>query len=162
MSEIAIEVVQLVFSIILCQIAGLVGSIFTVPSIPTWYRKLKKPSYAPPNRVFGPVWITLYTLMGISLFLMVREGLGSQEVQTGLGIFGIQLILNVIWSFVFFGRKSILGGLVTISVLWIAILLTIISFIGVSTLAGLLLVPYLLWSSFAAILNYSILKLNRG
>lgn len=160
MTEIAIEIVELVFSILLCQIAGFVGSIFTVPSIPIWYRKLKKPSFAPPNRIFGPVWITLYTLMGISLYLILREGLGDPHVQIGLGIFGIQLVLNVIWSFVFFGRKSILGGLRVIGVLWIAILLTIISFVNVSLLAGLLIVPYISWSSFAAFLNYSILKLN--
>jgi benzodiazapine receptor len=160
MAGIAIEIVELVFSVILCQIAGFVGSIFTVPSIPTWYKKLKKPSYAPPNRIFGPVWVTLYTLMGISLFLIMREGLGNSQVQICTGIFGIQLILNVVWSFVFFGRKSIFGGLVTITVLWIAILLTIISFVSVSLLAGLLLVPYISWSSFAALLNYSILKLN--
>lgn len=160
MTEIAIEIVELVFSILLCQIAGFVGSIFTVPAIPTWYRKLKKPSFAPPNRIFGPVWITLYTLMGISLFLVLREGLGNPHVQICLGIFGIQLVLNVIWSLVFFGRKSLLGGLVVIGVLWIAILLTIISFVNVSLLAGLLLVPYISWSSVAAFLNYSILKLN--
>ena len=160
MAEIAIEIVELVFSVLLCQIAGIVGSIFTVPSIPTWYRKLNKPSFAPPNRIFGPVWITLYTLMGVSLFLMLREGLGNPQVQLGFGIFGIQLVLNVFWSFVFFGRKSIFGGLVTIMVLWVAILLTIISFLNVSALAGLLLVPYILWSSFAALLNYQILKLN--
>jgi tryptophan-rich sensory protein len=160
MAEIAIEIVELVLSILVCQIAGFVGSIFTVPSIPTWYRKLKKPSFAPPNRIFGPVWIILYTIMGVSLYLILREGLGNPQVQIGMGIFGIQLVLNVIWSFVFFEKKSIFGGLVTIIVLWIAILLTTISFINVSILAGLLLVPYILWSSFAAFLNYSILKLN--
>jgi benzodiazapine receptor len=160
MSEISIEIVGLVLSVLVCQAAGFIGSIFTTPSIPTWYKKLKKPSFSPPNRVFAPAWITLYTLMGISLYLILREGLGSPQVQIGLGIFGIQLVLNVLWSFVFFGKKSILGGLVTIAVLWVAILLTIISFLNVSLLAGLLLVPYILWSSFAAILNYSILKLN--
>jgi len=160
MGEIAIEIVLLVLSILVCQVAGFIGSIFTIPSIPTWYKNLKKPSFAPPNRIFGPVWITLYTLMGISLYLILREGLGSPQVQLGMGIFGIQLVLNVLWSFVFFGKKSLLGGLVAIVVLWVAILLTIISFLNVSQLAGLLLVPYILWSSFAAILNYSILKLN--
>jgi len=160
MAEIAIEIVLLVLSIFVCQVAGFIGSIFTIPSIPTWYKNLKKPSFAPPNRIFGPVWITLYTLMGISLYLILREGLGNPQVQVGMGIFGIQLVLNVLWSFVFFGKKSLLGGLVAILGLWVAILLTIISFLNVSQLAGLLLVPYILWSSFAAILNYSILKLN--
>ncbi len=158
--EIAIEIVLLVLSILVCQVAGFIGSIFTIPSIPTWYKNLKKPSFAPPNRIFGPVWITLYLLMGISLYLILREGLGSPQVQLGMGIFGIQLVLNVLWSFVFFGKKSLLGGLVVIVGLWVAILLTIISFLSVSLLAGLMLVPYILWSSFAAILNYSILKLN--
>jgi len=114
---------------------------------PDLVQKTEKPSFAPPNRIFGPVWITLYTLMGISLYLILREGLGNPQVQVGLGIFGIQLVLNVIWSFVFFGKKSLLGGLVVIAVLWIAILLTIISFLNVSLLAGLLLVPYILWST---------------
>ncbi len=160
MGKIAIEIVELVLSILVCQVAGFIGSIFTVPSIPTWYKSLKKPSFAPPNRIFAPVWITLYTIMGISLYLILREGLGNLQVQVSMGIFGIQLVLNIIWSFVFFGKKSLLGGLIAIAVLWIAILLTIISFLSVSQLAGLLLVPYILWSSFAAILNYSILKLN--
>jgi len=160
MGEIAIEIVLLVLSILVCQVAGFIGSIFTVPSIPTWYKNLKKPSFAPPNRIFGPVWIILYILMGISLYLILREGLGNPQVQLGMGIFGIQLVLNVLWSFVFFGKKSLLGGLVAIAVIWIAILLTIISFLNVSLLAGLMLIPYILWSSFAAILNYSILKLN--
>jgi len=160
MGEIAIEVVELVLSIAVCQVAGFIGSIFTTPSIPTWYKKLKKPSFSPPNKIFAPVWVTLYTLMGISLYLILREGLGNPQVQVGIVIFGIQLVLNVVWSFVFFGKKSLLGALVTIAVLWIAILLTIISFLNVSQLVGLLLVPYILWSSFAAILNYSILRLN--
>ncbi|MFB0500395.1 MAG: TspO/MBR family protein, partial [Candidatus Hadarchaeaceae archaeon] len=142
MGEIAIEIVLLVLSILVCQVAGFIGSIFTVPSIPTWYKNLKKPSFAPPNRIFGPVWITLYILMGISLYLVLREGLDNPQVQVGMGIFGIQLVLNVLWSFVFFGKKSLLGGLVAIVGLWVAILLTIISFLNVSLLAGLLLVPY--------------------
>jgi tryptophan-rich sensory protein len=107
------------------------------------------------------VWITLYTLMGISAFLVLRVDLSSQSVQLALLIFSIQLALNVLWSFVFFRLRSLLGGLVTIAFLWIAIFLTILSFLNISLLAALLLVPYILWSSFAAFLNYSILVLNR-
>jgi len=156
-----VEIIKLIFSILVCQFAGFIGSFFTFPSIPTWYKNLKKPSFAPPNWVFAPVWVTLYTLMGISLFIVLRADLGNLSVQLALLIFGIQLALNVLWSFVFFRLRSLLGGLVTIAVLWIAIFLTILSFLNISLLAGLLLVPYIIWSSFAAFLNYSILVLNK-
>ena len=155
------EIIKLIFSILVCQFAGFIGSFFTFPSIPTWYKSLKKPSFSPPNWVFAPVWITLYTLMGISVFLVLRVDLSSQSVQFAILIFGIQLALNVLWSFVFFRLRLLLGGLVTIAFLWIAIFLTILSFLNISLLAALLLVPYILWSSFAAFLNYSILVLNR-
>ena len=156
-----VEIIKLIFSILVCQSAGFIGSFFTFSSIPTWYKNLKKPSFAPPNWVFAPVWITLYTLMGISAFLVLRVDLSSQSVQLALLIFGIQLALNVLWSFVFFRLRSLLGGLVTIAFLWIAIFLTILSFLNISLLAALLLVPCILWSSIAAFLNYSILVLNR-
>ena len=156
-----VEVLKLVFSIFICQLAGFVGSLFTFPSIPTWYRKLKKPSFAPPNWIFAPVWVTLYTLMGISLFIVLRADLGSLSVRLTLLIFGVQLALNVLWSFVFFGLRSPRGGLATIVALWIAIFLTILSFLDISPPAALLLVPYIVWSSFAAFLNYSIAALNK-
>lgn len=154
------EIARLVASIIICQGAGLIGSIFTTPAIPTWYEALRKPFFRPPNWLFAPVWITLFTLMGISAFLVWRKGLGDPQVKVALSIFLVQLILNTSWSVVFFGLRSPLGGLIVISILWVAILLTILNFSKVSMAAGLLLVPYILWVSFAALLNLFIWRLN--
>ncbi len=155
-----IEIARLVASIIICQGAGLVGSIFTTPAIPTWYAALRKPSFSPPNWLFAPVWITLFALMGVSAFLVWRKGLGDPQVRIVLAIFVIQLILNTTWSVVFFGLRSPLGGLIVIAVLWVAILLTILNFFKISTTAGIVLIPYILWVSFAAVLNLFIWRLN--
>lgn len=156
----AIEIGKLVISIIICQMAGVIGSVFTTPSIPTWYATLKKPSFTPPGWLIGPVWITLFFLMGISAFLVWHKGLNNRQVKTALIIFAAQLILNALWSVAFFGFQSPLAGLVVISVLWIAILLTIFEFLKVSRPAGLLLLPYILWVSFAAVLNTLIFAIN--
>ena len=155
-----IEIAQLVASIVICEFAGLIGSVFTTPAIPTWYATLRKPSFSPPNWLFAPVWITLFALMGVSAFLVWRRGLGDQQVKVALTIFVVQLILNILWSVIFFGLRAPLGGLIVISTLWVAILLTILNFFKVSTTAGLLLVPYILWVSFAALLNLFIWRLN--
>jgi len=155
-----IEFLKLVVSILICQFAGFIGSFFTTPSIPTWYATLNKPFFTPPSWLFAPVWVTLYTLMGISAFLVWRKGLSDQHVRTASIVFAVQLILNVLWSGVFFGFRSILAGLIVIVILWIAILLTILNFYKISTTAGLLLIPYILWVSIAAALNFSVLILN--
>ena len=155
-----IAISKLITSIIVCQLAGVVGSIFTTPAIPTWYATLRKPSFTPPNWVFSPVWISLFVLMGIAAFLVWNKGLSDQRVKTALGIFALQLILNVLWSAMFFGLRSPLAGLIEIAVLWVAILLTILYFFRVSEAAGILLIPYFLWVSFAAFLNFSIWRLN--
>lgn len=154
------NLVKLVVSIIACQMAGLIGSIATTPSIPTWYAALQKPSLAPPNWVFAPVWTTLFLLMGIAAFLVWRKGLNAPGVKLALGIFTLQLVINTLWSFTFFGLRSPLAGLVTISVLWVAILLTIVVFFRISRVGAILLIPYLLWVSFASVLNAQILALN--
>lgn len=154
------DILKLFISIIICQIAGFIGSVFTRPSIQTWYTFLKKPSFTPPNWLFGPVWITLYILMGISAFIVWKKGLGADGVKLALGIFTIQLIFNTLWSIVFFGQQSIFGGLIVIIVLWILILLNIIFFFKVSIVAGLLLIPYIVWVSFASLLNTYIYILN--
>ncbi|UCG91603.1 MAG: tryptophan-rich sensory protein [candidate division WOR-3 bacterium] len=156
-----IEIVKLVVSIIVCQAAGFLGSIFTTPAIPTWYASLKKPAFNPPNWLFAPVWTTLYLLMGIALFLIWRKGIEAHGVKMALIIFLIQLVLNILWSVAFFGLKSPLGGLIVIVILWIAILLTIVYFYKLSSIAGILLVPYIIWVSFAGILNVSLFTLNR-
>jgi len=151
---------KLITSIIVCQLTGVLGSIFTRPAIPTWYATLKKPSFTPPDGVFSPVWITLFVLMGIAAFLVWNKGLSDQRVKIALSIFVVQLILNVLWSVMFFGLRSPLVGLIEIVVLWVVILLSILYFLKVSNIAGILLVPYILWVSFAAVLNFSIWRLN--
>jgi tryptophan-rich sensory protein len=151
---------RLIISIAACLAAGGIGSFFTAEAIPGWYAALNKPSFNPPNWVFGPVWTSLYIMMGISLFLVWKEGTGNSFVKPALTLFIVQLILNSLWSAVFFGMKSISGGLLIIILLWLAILFTIFRFMKVSSFAGILLIPYLLWVSFASVLNYFFYKLN--
>jgi tryptophan-rich sensory protein len=155
------DVVRLIASIVICEGAGGIGAIFTTPAISTWYRGLKKPSFTPPNAVFGPVWVTLYFLMGVAVFLVWREGLNQTGVTAAFIVFWGQLLLNVLWSVVFFGLKSLLGGMVVIVLLWLAILASIILFFGVSPVAGGLLIPYIIWVSIAANLNFQVWRLNR-
>ena len=118
--------VKLVFSILACQIAGLLGSVFTTPSIPTWYAALKKPWFNPTNWIFAPVWTTLFLLMGVSLYLVLKKSLREKKVKQGLLFFGVQLALNILWSFVFFFLKNPLFGLIEILTLWAVILFTIL------------------------------------
>lgn len=147
------DIPKLLLSIGLCLGAGVLGSFFTFSAIPTWYVTLNKPFFSPPNWIFAPVWTTLYILMGISLYLVWTK----RKVPT---IFWIQLILNALWSILFFGMKNPLLALIDIIALWISIFLTIKSFYKTNKLAGNLLIPYLIWVSFASILNLSILLLN--
>ena len=154
------NITKLIISIVICQLAGVIGSFFTMDAIPVWYDTLAKPSFNPPSSVFGPVWVFLYLLMGISLFLVWKEDLKNKHVKTAFMIFMIQLVFNAAWSIVFFGMRSTAGGLVVIIILWILILITTLKFMKISKTAGMPLVPYLLWVTFAAILNYSIFTLN--
>jgi len=154
------NILKLVISIVACQCAGLIGSIFTMPAISTWYETLAKPSFTPPNWLFAPAWVTLYVLMGVAVFLVWRKGLGIKNVKAALITFLVQLVLNALWSALFFGAKSLVGGAVVIVLLWIAILFTILRFFKISTAAGGLLIPYILWVTFASALNISILALN--
>jgi tryptophan-rich sensory protein len=153
------DILKLVASVILCQIAGFLGSLFTTPAIPTWYKTLNKPFFTPPNWIFSPVWISLFILMGISLFFVWRRQ-GHPRLRIALFFFFVQLILNVLWSVAFFGLRSPLLGLIDIVLLWIAILFTILNFLKVSKFAGVLLIPYFLWVSFAALLNFFLWVLN--
>ena len=153
------DILKLVVSIILCQLAGLLGSLFTTPAIPTWYQTLNKPFFTPPNWIFSPVWTSLFILMGISLFFVWRRT-DHPKFKIAFIFFFVQLILNVLWPVAFFGLKSPLLGLIDIVLLWIAILLTIQNFLKVSKMAGFLLLPYLLWVGFAALLNFSLWILN--
>lgn len=149
-----------VLAIILCETAGTIGAVFSFHSIPTWYVTLIKPALTPPGWVFVPVWNLLYALMGISLYLVWRQGSQRPEVNGALAIFAVQLVLNALWSMLFFGLQSTLAGLVGVVVLWAAIVITIWRFNLVSRVAAWLQVPYFLWTSFAVYLNFSIWLLN--
>lgn len=145
----------LVGFIVLCEAAGVAGTIFTAQAIPEWYALLNKPTFSPPNWLFGPVWITLYLMMGTAAWLVWRrEGIGA------LRVFWVQLALNALWTPLFFGLQNPLAGLVCIVLMWLAIAWTIVGFWRVSRLAALLLVPYLIWVSFATVLNAAIYVLN--
>ena len=154
------DILKLVASVILCQIAGFLGSLFTTSAISTWYKTLNKPFFTPPNWIFSPVWISLFILMGISLFFVWRRS-DHPQFKPALIFFFVQLIFNILWSVAFFGLRAPLLGLMDIVLLWIAILFTILNFFKVSKFAGVLLIPYLLWVSFATLLNFSLWILNR-
>ncbi len=155
-----INALKLLFSIIICEAIGILGAVFTTPAIPTWYAGLKKPSFSPPNWIFGPAWTLLYALMGISAYLIWQQGIEKPAVRNALFIFTLQLILNFFWSFFFFKLQSPLHALIEILLLWVLILVTIVSFYQINKAAGLILIPYLLWVSFATLLNFYIVKLN--
>lgn len=144
-------------SILTAQSAGLLGSIFTTSSIPTWYINIIKPEWNPPSWIFGPVWITLYTLMGIAAYLIWKNKNTSRHALT---LYGIQLLLNALWSILFFGLKNPGLAFAEIIVLWVFIVGTLISFWKIDKRAGALLLPYLAWVSFAVFLNYTIWQLN--
>ena len=154
------NITKLIFALAVCQSAGAVGSIFTRTSVSTWYTTLQKPGFTPPDWIFAPVWITLFLLMGISAYLIWDKGFENRDVKISLIIFTVQLFLNVLWSFFFFGLKSPFYAFIDIILLWIAIILVIISFSKLSKIASILLLPYILWVSFAGILNFFILRLN--
>ena len=152
---------RLAISLVLPLLAGFIGSFFTASAIQSgWYAELAKPALNPPSWVFAPVWTTLYVLMGIALFLVWRKGLDRREVKIALSVFFAQLILNALWSIIFFGLRSPGLALVEIAILWIAIIVAIIAFAKVSKIAAWLLAPYILWVSFALYLNYAIWIFN--
>jgi translocator protein len=151
--------IKLIISIVLCVSLGSVGGLVTVNEIPTWYATLNKPSFNPPNWLFGPVWTTLYVLMGISVYLIWKQPV-STERNKALQLFILQFILNFCWSFIFFGLHATGWALMEMIALWILILLSILHFAKHSKTAAWLLVPYIAWVSFALLLNAAIWKLN--
>ena len=154
------KLILLATSILLCEGVGLLATPFTLSAIPIWYMHLHKPFFSPPNWLFGPVWTTLFLLMGISLFLVMRKSVVKKRVKIAVYYFLAQLLVNFLWSFLFFGLKSPILGLVDIIVLFILIILTMKQFLPVSRIAFWLLVPYVLWVGFATVLNISIVVLN--
>jgi tryptophan-rich sensory protein len=154
--------VRLIVACAVSLSAGLIGSLTMFRGdFDAWYPTLVKPAFTPPSWVFGPVWTTLYLLMGIAAFLVWQKGLRLRAVRVALAWFLVQLVLNALWSPVFFGLHRIGWALVVIVLLWAAIVVTIRHFACVSRVAALLLVPYLLWVSFATVLNAAIWWLNR-
>lgn len=151
---------KLLASIVVCELVGILSTPFTLAAIPTWYSTLIKPPFAPPSWIFGPVWTLLYALMGVSFFLIWTKGLKKKKAKTALSYFLIQLSLNFLWSISFFGFHSPLLGFVNIIFLLAFIVLTIKYFYPLSKTASYLLIPYLLWVIFAAVLNGAIVILN--
>jgi tryptophan-rich sensory protein len=178
------NIIKFLVSVAVCQLAGIIGSFFTAPAVSSaWFSQLRKPSFFPPNWLFAPAWIVLYFLMGISLFLVWKKNWGiaitpgkqekkfwnpfSKKLWTGswreenaILIFSLQLILNTLWSVIFFGLKSIGLAFFEILTLWFSIIYTIANFYRISKKAAYLLLPYILWVSFAAFLNFSVWQLN--
>lgn len=155
-----IDVKKLSVSLLGPFFAGWIGSLATMPAIPTWYDALEKPFFNPPNWVFAPVWTTLYLLMGIALYLVWTRDTSKRAKKKGLLFFWIQLVCNLLWSLVFFGLKSTGAGVIVISILLFYIWLTMKNFKEISRISFLLMIPYILWVSFATILTISIYLLN--
>jgi tryptophan-rich sensory protein len=149
----------LVVFLVLCFAAAGIGGAVTTPKIATWYAALTKPSWTPPNWIFGPVWSALYFCMAIAAWLVWRQG-GVSNATLPLTLFGFQLVLNVYWSCIFFGQENPCLAFVEVLLLWLAIAATMIEFWQRSRIAGILFVPYLVWVSFASVLNFTIWRLN--
>jgi translocator protein len=152
------KIIQLVIAILIVQSAGVIGSFATFSAIPTWYAGLIKPAFSPPSWVFGPVWTVLYTLIGISLFLVWQEK--GKEKKVALSIFFVHLFLNALWSILFFGLHSPSLAFFEILLLLATLLVVMRQFWRIRPLAAYLLIPYLLWVSFAAFLNFALWRLN--
>ncbi|HTW90970.1 MAG TPA: TspO/MBR family protein [bacterium] len=152
---------KFIVSLAVVLAAGGIGSLATAKTLPTWYEGLVKPRFNPPEWLFGPAWTALYLLMAVAAWLVWKRGFSAPGVRLALAAFLLQLVLNALWSVFFFGLRSPLYGLVDILLLWLAILGTIVLFFRVSVPAGVLLLPYIGWVTFATILNAAILSLNR-
>jgi tryptophan-rich sensory protein len=153
------DVALLSVCILVCELTGVLGSVFSVPVIPTWYAQLNKPIFSPPNWLFMPVWTVLYALIGYAAYLVLKEK--STPVRNhGLNWFGAQLIFNLGWSILFFGAESPLLGMVAIALLWASAVVTATKFKRVSEKAFWLFVPYVAWVTYAAFLNYVIWTMN--
>lgn len=152
--------VGLVVSLVLVAAVAGVGGSATATGAGSWYRTIEKPPWNPPDAVFGPVWTLLYVLMAVAAWLVAREGIRRRDVRVALGVYAVQLALNLAWSVVFFGLESPGGGVVVIAALLASIVATIVLFRPVRPLAAWMLVPYLAWVAFAASLNVAVLVLN--
>lgn len=143
------------------MVAGAIGSAATYPNL-EWFDTLEKPAFAPPKSLFGPAWTTLYLMMGAAHYLVTTHQAEPKAQRAAQVLYGLQLGLNALWSFLFFGRRNPFAAFIEILLLWAAIVMTIIAFARISRPAALLLVPYLLWTTFATVLNAAIWRLNSG
>jgi len=153
------KVLKFIGAVLICQLVGASGGFFTAMSVKTWYQQINKPFFNPPNWLFAPVWTMLFLLMGISLYLVWQKQ-GQQPIKKAITIFALHFLVNIVWSMAFFGLRSPLAGLIVIIILLIMIIWTMVEYYKISKLASLLFIPYLLWSSFATLLNASIYYLN--
>jgi translocator protein len=152
--------VKLIIAIIIPLAVGATSGFFTASGVGSWYQTINKPSWNPPSWIFGPVWTTLYVMMGIALFLIWKSDAPDAQKRTAMLLFAVQMVLNFFWSFIFFKQHQMGWALVEIIAMWVMILLTIFSFAPISKTAAWLLVPYISWVSFATILNYTLWKMN--
>jgi tryptophan-rich sensory protein len=155
------SIAKLVDAVVACEAAGGIGAFLSRQGLREWYPTLRKPSFTPPDSYFGPTWTLLYALMGASLRLAEERGEDGVAKRASRALFGAQLLLNVLWTYVFFGRRAPGWAFVEVIFLLTAIAATAVSFSKVSRTAALLLVPYLLWTGFASVLNFCIWRLNR-
>jgi len=153
------KVLKLIGAIVLCEAIGSLGALATTPNITSWYATLTKPSFSPPNWLFAPAWGILYALMGIALYLVWESN--KKNKKTAYAVFSAQLALNLAWSVIFFGFHAMTAAFVEIVVMWVLILLTILSFRKISKAAAYLLIPYILWVTFASTLNLAVVILNK-
>jgi len=151
---------KIVIAVAICLAIGSASGLATASSINDWFVTINKPSFNPPNWLFAPVWTVLYIMMGVAAALVWDEGWEKSAVKNALLFFGIQLILNSLWTVIFFGFKQIDLALIEIIILWVMLFLTILKFTKIRKLASYLLIPYILWVSFATVLNGAIWQLN--
>jgi tryptophan-rich sensory protein len=154
-----LNIIKLTVSLLLPLSVGAVAGMFTSQAVPTWYASLNRPSFSPPNWVFGPVWTSLYILLGISFYLILKEN-PSKIRNLGIKVFSIQMLLNFAWSFIFFYYNQIGVALIEIIFLLISLAAMIYLFYKIKPLAAYLNIPYLFWVSFATILNAAYYFIN--
>lgn len=155
-----IEIGKALVAIAICQLAGIIGSIATASSIPSWYATLNKPWFTPPSWVFGPIWITIYTMIGIAAYLIWNRGMEKPEVKFAMQVFALQLALNTLWSFVFFWLRWPLGGFLFILLVLAVVIYNACLFYKIYRPAGYLFSLYILWGSFATAVALYVWLLN--
>ena len=160
MNNKSIQFTKLIISILVAQAAGLIGALFTTPNINPWYTGLVKPALNPPSWIFAPVWTTLYVMMGVALHFAWSRHAEKRRRTLWIRLFLAQLVVNALWSFVFFGQHLLLPALGVIVLLWVMILTLIVLARRFDVHVAYLLIPYLAWVSFASYLNFAIWSLN--